>query len=411
MTTRGLGLLAGAGLLLAAGRLLGIAELYVVGAAAAALVAASLVAARLASATVAARRSASKRLLVDGHGDVLLELRNESRVPATLLLVEDRCDPSLAENARFVVPGLRPGRSLALSYRITGTIRGRYRTGPLVVRVRDPFGLAERVRRYTATSEVLVYPRVEALGPGPIRGQHRGTGASDSRRVYAAGEEFYTMREYVRGDDLRLVHWPSTAHRQTLMVRQQEMPWQAQATVFCDARAAAHLGSGADSTLEKAVSVAASVLSHLAERGYGLRLVTEGDLKPPGNQPWGALLDRLAELRASRATSLAPALGGVRENGEGLLVAVLAPPPGTGELAGGADVRALLGAGRSYGARIALVTVDPGRRLSADRARSLVRLLAARGWRASVVAVDEPLAGPWQALSASPRRPAAVGGA
>jgi uncharacterized protein (DUF58 family) len=399
VTPRGITLLVGAVLVVATGRLLGIAELYVVGAAAAALVVVSVLAARLASATVAARRSASRRLLVGAEGDVRLELRNESRLPAALLLVEDRCHPSLAPSPRFVVSGLRPGRTLVLTYPIAGTVRGRYPTGPLVVRVRDPFGLAERVRRYTATSEVLVYPKVEPLGPGPVRGQHRGSGASEKRRLYAAGDEFYTMREYVQGDDLRQVHWPSTAHRQKLMVRQQEMPWQAEATVLCDTRAAAHVGVGADSTLEKAVSVAASMLWHLAERAYTLRLVTAADTRPAGAEPWEVLLERLAELRASRVATLVPALTQLAEGGEGLLVAVLAPPPGAAELTSSSDVRALLQAGRGYGGRVALVTYDPGRRTSAERARAFVHLLANRGWKAATVAVDESLAGPWSALA------------
>lgn len=410
MTPRGLTLLLGAGLLVALGRFLGIAELYVIGACAAALVLAGLLAARVASATVAARRSATRRLLVDGEGEVVLELRNESRLPATLLLVEDRCHPSLADSSRFVVPGLRPGRTLSLTYRIRGTVRGRYRAGPLVIRVRDPFGLAERVRRYSSTSEVVVYPRIETLGDGPVRGLHRGTGSSDRRRLYAAGDEFYTMREYVQGDDLRQVHWPSTAHRQTLMVRQQEMPWQAQATVLLDTRAAAHVGSGAESTLEKGVSAAASVLYHLAGRGYGVRLLTEATTRPPGNEQWGVLLDRLAELRPTSGGSLVPALSTLRDGGEGLLVAVLAPPADSGELTS-ADVRALTAAGRGYSARIALIVTDPGRRVVAERAAALSRTLATRGWHAAVLAVDEPLADAWQALAGSSQRTGAIAAA
>jgi uncharacterized protein (DUF58 family) len=412
VTPRGLSILLGAALLVVAGRLLGVAELYVAGAATAVLCVVALLAARLASATIAARRATSHRLRVGDEGVVMVELRNESRLPATLLLVEDACHPSLAEPPRFVVPGLRPGRTVPLRYGISGTVRGRYRTGPVLVRVRDPFGLAERVRRYSTTDEVLVYPRIESLGAGPLRGLHRGTGTSEQRRLYAAGDEFYTMREYVQGDDLRQVHWPSTAHRQTLMVRQQEMPWQAQATVFCDTRAAAHLGIGADSTLEKGISAAASVLWHLAQRGYGLRLLTDNTtVKAPANEQWSALLERLADLQPSRLGALAPALATLRDGGEGLLVAVLAPPPGTDELTAMSDVRALLTAGRSYTSRIALIVRDRGRRVSSERAATLARMLSARHWRAVTVAVDEPLANAWHALEASRRRATAVTGA
>nr|MBA2529185.1 DUF58 domain-containing protein [Euzebyales bacterium] len=261
ITRRGVHLLLGALALYGVGRFLGVAELYVVAAACAALVVTGVAAVRLSTATISARRSlSSDRIPSGGTSDVVLELRNDARLPAALLLVEEDCHHGLASTPRFVVPGLAAGRSVTLRYTLTGGSRGRYPVGPLRVRVRDPFGVAQRVRRYRSTAEVVVYPRIEPLPKGSIAGMHHGSGASDIRRLFTTGEEFYTMREYVTGDDLRQVHWPSTAHRQTLMVRQQEQPWQAEATVFCDARVAAHHDRGPDSSLEKSVAVAASLV-------------------------------------------------------------------------------------------------------------------------------------------------------
>ncbi|MPZ89401.1 MAG: DUF58 domain-containing protein [Nitriliruptorales bacterium] len=416
MTPRGVGILAGAILGVAVGRLLGVAELYVAGAAAGVLVVAALIAARSASANVVARRSlSSKRLLVGGSASVALELRNASRLPATLLLVEDRRHPSLGTAPRYVVPGLRPGQTQTLPYLLTGTVRGRYAVGPVTIRVRDPFGLAERLRRDTATDDVLVYPPIEALPRAAGSGMDRGAGSSNRRRLYAEGDEFYTMREYVQGDDLRQVHWPSTAHRQKLMVRQQELAWQTQATLLCDTRAVAHRGMGPDSTLERAIGATASVLWHLADQGYSLRLATDESAQAPPVEPWGRLLDRLAELRPGRASMLAPALERLRGSGEGLLVAVLAPPPGEEDLGASAEVRALLRAGRAYTGRIALVVVDRGRRLTFARGLALARVLSVSGWRAAPLGVDEPLADVWRALAArrsaaSARRAAASSG-
>lgn len=401
MTPRGVAILAGAVLVIAVGRLLGVAELYVVGAATGALVIVAWIVARFASANVVARRTLSgTRLLAGGSVGVNLEVRNASRLPATLLLVEDRCPPSLGSSPRFVVPGLRPAQTQALPYRLTGTVRGRYAVGPVTIRVRDPFGLAERVRRYHRTDEVLVYPVIETLPRLPGGGIHRGSGSSNRRRLYAAGDEFYTMREYAQGDDLRQVHWPSTAHRQKLMVRQQELAWQAQATILCDARALAHRGMGPHSTLERTISATASVLWHLADQGYSLRLATDETKQPPPVERWGVLLDRLAELRPGRATALNAALERLRGSGEGLLWAILAPPPGEEDLGTSPEVRALLRAGRAYSGRMAIVTVDRGRRLSFERGTSLARLLNASGWRAAALALDEPLVDVWRSLGA-----------
>ena len=243
----------------------------------------------------------TSRLAHGGTSEVTIDLRNDARwEPAPLLLVEDRCHWTLAEQPRFVVSGVRPREVVRLSYPIRGGHRGRYTVGPLQLRVRDPFGAVEQVRRYTGTDEVIVHPRVEALPSGLTRGTHLGSGSSDERRLYNAGDEFHTMREYVQGDDLRLVHWPSTAKQNTLMVRQQELPWQAEATVLLDTRGLAHRGAGPDSTFEKAVSAAASVVWHLAGHGYRLRLTTDSDRQPPPVESWAELLDRGQRRRQAR---------------------------------------------------------------------------------------------------------------
>jgi uncharacterized protein (DUF58 family) len=394
LTGRGIALLLGAVLLWAVGRLLGVTELYTVAVAAAALVAVGALAVRLTSATVSVRRTLSDARLGHGAtGEVALDLRNDSRLPAPVLLVEDAVDWALTDRPRFLVAGMRAGTTSALTYPIRGSARGRYAVGPMKLRVRDPFGTTQRTRRYSAREEVLVYPRVERLPDGIARGQHRGSGTSDTRRLLNAGDDFHTMREYVQGDDLRQVHWPSTAHRQKLIVRQNEQPLTADATIFLDTRSVANHGAGQDSTAEVAISAAASITSHLADHGYRLRLATEvhSSATPNGAQ---AILDALAELQPSRTKSLLGALGQLRgAGGEGLLVCVIQVPPGDGSLASQQDVRALLQAGKGYGGRVAVVVHHP--HIARERAEALVVLLRAARWRATALSADVPLAERW----------------
>lgn len=415
-TTRGLALLGGGVLLWLVGRVLGIGELNVVAVTAVAVVVAGCVAVRLGSTSIAVRRTlATPRLLADTAADVVLELRNQQRLPTGLLLVSDEVPPRLGDAPRFVVPGLAGGGLTSLRYALVGHARGRYRIGPVVVRVRDPFGTAEHVRRYGAVDEVLVYPRVEPLAGAAARGASRGSGSSATRRLLSSGDEFYTMREYVTGDDLRRVHWPSTARRSTLMVRQQEQPWQAQATTLVDLRALVHRGAGPDSTLEHAVGAAASVVWHLAERGYEQRLVTDSVSASTRAEPWLQLLERLAEAAASDVVSLAPVLQRLRGTGAaGLLVAVVAPPPrrrsgaptGPGRRAAAEplgrhpDVQALLQAGRAFDERVALVVAPLA---GSERADALAALLDATGWRAATIAPRTPIAATWQELVARRR--------
>ena len=418
LTRRGGSLLVAAAGLWSVGRFFGVAELYVVAVAAAALVGAGALAVRLSAGTISVRRGVSNdRILHGGTVTATLQLRNDGhglgRVGSSVLLVEDAVPRRLGTDARFVVPGLGPRRTVRLDYALTGGARGRYHIGPARVRVRDPFGLAQRVRRYASTDEVLVYPRVERLPAIGSLGAHHGDGSSSERRLFTTGDEFYTMREYVMGDDLRQVHWPSTAHRQTLMVRQQEQPWQPKATVFLDTRQLAHRDVGPGSGFEKAVSAAASVVWHLADERYGLRLVTDTDTIPHTTraEPWQSCLDRLAELTPSRLASPGAALQRLRAGAEGVLIAVIAPPAGDQPPVRHPDLAALLTAGRSFVSRIAIVVGPPGGRGLA-RAETTTALLRASGWRATMVRADQPLAPQWAAL-ASRRvalRPAAAPG-
>ena len=127
------------------------------------------------------------------------------------------------------------------------------------VRLSDPFGLVELDRTFQTTSSLVVTPRVVPLPVVPLSGAWTGSGDNRPRAFASGSAEDVTVREYRRGDDLRRVHWRSSAHAGELMVRREEQPWQSRATLFLDNRKIAHRGSGAASSLEHAVSAAASI--------------------------------------------------------------------------------------------------------------------------------------------------------
>src|SRR5699024_10055647 len=154
-------------------------------------------------------------------------------------------------------------------------MRGRYTVGPLSVRVSDPFGFIALKRSFTTTSEVIITPQVLPLRSQELSGEWSGTGERQPRAFTVGSAEDVTVREYRRGDDLRRVHWRSSAHAGELMVRREEQPWQSRATILLDTRRAAHVGSGAESSLEWCITAAASVSVHLARAGFAVRLVTD----------------------------------------------------------------------------------------------------------------------------------------
>ena len=189
-------------------------------------------------------------------------------------MLEDHVPYVLGTRPRFVLDGIGHGWRRHATYQVRSDVRGRYEIGPMSVRVSDPFGLVELGRSFRSTASLTVTPRTVPLPPIPLGGAWTGSGDNRPRAFAIGSAEDVTVREYRRGDDLRRVHWRSSARVGELMVRREEQPWQSRATLFVDNRLSAHQGQGIASSLESAVSAAASIAVHLGQRGFTVRLVT-----------------------------------------------------------------------------------------------------------------------------------------
>ena len=214
------------------------------------------------------------QVAVGSEATVQLDLANDGRLPTGLLLLEDQVPYVLGTRPRFVVDRMATGRRRTVSYVVRSEVRGKFTVGPLSVRVSDPFGLVELNRTFSATTSLTVVPKVHPLPPIPLSGAWTGSGDNRPRAFATGSAEDVTVREYRQGDDLRRVHWRSSARVGDLMVRREEQPWQSRATLFLDNRLLAHRGRGAASSLEHAVTAAASIAVHLVQRGFTVRLVT-----------------------------------------------------------------------------------------------------------------------------------------
>jgi uncharacterized protein (DUF58 family) len=276
-----------------------------------------------------ARRLDPARVSAGERAQVVLRLENISRLPTGLLLIEENVPYLLGGRPRIILDRLRPNRPVEVAYPVSAEVRGRYRIGPLTVRLMDPFGLCELPRSFNTVDTMVVTPAVIPLPAVRLTGEWAGAGQSTARSVASAGEDDTATREYRQGDDLRRIHWRTTARRGELAVRREEQPWQSRGAVILDTRTVAHRGDGAASSFEWAVSAAASVAVHLAKSGFTLRLVTDTghELASAGHSTTGfsqAIVDELAVVEPSRVTSLGVATAAIRrEGGEGLIVAVL----------------------------------------------------------------------------------------
>ncbi|MEU8468353.1 DUF58 domain-containing protein [Streptomyces sp. NPDC029006] len=284
----------------------------------------------------AARRLSPGRVPAGTEARVHLRMDNVSRLPTGLLMLQDRVPYVLGPRPRFVLDRVEPGGRREVSYRVRSDLRGRYPLGPLQLRLTDPFGMCELTRSFSAYDTLTVVPHVEPLAPVRFSGEAQGYGDGRQRSLALAGEDDVIPRGYRYGDDLRRVHWRSTARYGELMVRREEQPRRARCTVLLDTRGGAYEGAGPDSAFEWAVSGAASVLAHMLERGFSVRLLTDSGSAVPGESTdgfagtgqetadaAGLMMDTLAVLDHSDGTGLSRAYDALRGGDDGLLVAFL----------------------------------------------------------------------------------------
>ena len=185
------------------------------------------------------------------------------------------------ERVPVAVPLLAAGESGTVGYPIPTARRGVLPVGPLELRRHGLAGLTESRAVLGETVDVRVVPRVlpvRGLPPGVRRGQ---VGADE--RVERGGTDLVGLREYVPGDDLRRLHWATSARTGTLMIREDADPARPHLAVLLDDRVASHPDVDG---FEDAVEVAASLLSTAVGAGHPARLLAASgavDLEADGD--------------------------------------------------------------------------------------------------------------------------------
>jgi uncharacterized protein (DUF58 family) len=352
--------------LLVAGRIVGIGELYVFGAAALLLVLLCALWVHLTRLDLEIdRRVHPSRVYAGNTSRVEIRVQNLRRQATPLLRLRDPV--SGTDGADLLVPPLDRHAAAAATYRLPTDRRGVHRVGPLEVVVSDSFGLVRSSTVAAGQVEVTVFPRIDEIDPVPFTVGHDPlAGSLQPHALGRAGDDFYALRPYVVGDDLRQIHWPSTARHDELLVRQQEQPWQGRTTVVLDVRRAAH----DTETLEVAVSAAASIVYANSQRNDLVRLVTtEGSDSgfAVGRSHLGAMLEHLAVVEAAGTASLRAMLELLKKGSGGALVVIVASVPGD-------EMSAIARLGRRYGS-LTVVKVDGipqrGRRNGATGAAAL----------------------------------------
>lgn len=251
------------------GRLFGVLELFIVGAVLVGLVGVTLAWVRLTVVRLRIRRVVSPAKVHAGEStriEVSASNRGTARTPVLHL-----SDPVAGtRGARLHLAPLRGGDLATAAYRLPTERRGVVTVGPLQLEVADPFGMAHRQAIAAPVESVTIYPHVDPVRVPSMGGDVDPHGAAiQTNMLGQTSDEFFALRPYVLGDDLRRVHWKSTARSPGLMVRQDQTPWQDRTTIALDLRP----GYDHDG-FERGVSAAASVASAAFKQRHLVRILS-----------------------------------------------------------------------------------------------------------------------------------------
>lgn len=326
-TRQGLLVIAGAVGLVVIGRFLGLTELFAIGAAVAVLAGVCAIwVARRDLDLVVARSVRPSRVHQGNPCTVEIEVRNRSARSSPVLRLRDPVTGTAG--ADLLLAPIATRKTTTVAYRLPTNRRGLLTVGPMTIEMADPFGLASSRDRAAPAIDVTVLPRIDEIPPLPRTVGPDPDGSDETGSIGRSGEDFAALRPYVIGDDLRKVHWLSSARADDLLVRQNDVPWQGRICVALDLRRGAH---DAD-TLERAVSAAASILRTHIRRGDHARLVTSTGTDSGygvGGSHLEGLLEHLAVVERSGRGSLQTALELAGRSASGALVVVTGKPHDT----------------------------------------------------------------------------------
>lgn len=266
-----------------------------------------------------------------------LELTNEGRgtIPTTLAR-----QPYGDTSVETLLPRLLGGQRGVRTYRLPTTRRGIYEIGPVEVIRSDPFDLLRVTQRHAGTDRIVVHPAVLPFRPVPSGiTRHLEGPASDTSPEGTI--TFHRLREYTLGDDLRTVHWKSTAKTGQLIVRHNVDTSQPSTVVLLDVRPSSYPGE----TFELAVDCAASVTvcASAGRSPVQLRTGTGHRVGGARDRDPAAVLDYLTTVALDPLSTLEGELTNLRRERGGTGLVVVTGPPAPEDLAAVARLRRRFG--------------------------------------------------------------------
>jgi len=253
---------------------------------------------------VAVRTLSRDRVQTGSDARVELVVRNEG--PALdLAEILDVLPPELAvvRGTNHAVVALEHGGVVPLSYDVRSAVKGDFHLGPVRVRALDPLALGAEDATVPLDSRLVVAPAMEDLRR--VRIQTRRTrpwfGQVPSRRI-GVGTEFWGIREYVPGDEVRRINWKASARFDRLFSNEYEGERSGDVVIVVDARRESFVGTEADNPIEHGVRAALAIAEHVLASKNRVGLIVQRevlDWVPPafGRKQLYRILDHLTHVR------------------------------------------------------------------------------------------------------------------
>lgn len=263
-------------------------------------------------------RTAPRRVMAGEPTSVEVCLGNNKRwLSAWGVILRDTISDHFERlEAEVLVPRVPPRAERRAHYSLRLMHRGRYQLGPLRINTRFPLGLVERGLTVAGTDTILVYPRIGRLTASWSQQLLMATELVPDMapRSGPFNDEYHQLREYRRGDDPRAIHWPTSARRNELMVREFRESRDRHLVVLLDAWMAERGAVDDRERTELAISLAATVCVHHLRNSRESQVFFSAAAAVPVHWDSGGggvetLLDELALLRPWSGTDLSPLMG------------------------------------------------------------------------------------------------------
>ena len=258
-----------------------------------------------------------------------VHLTLQARRAATTIVLEEEVPDRLGPRVAVPVARVAPGQEVEHTYWLRPSLRGVYRLGPVTASWSDPFGMTRQRQRLAQPETIIVHPATESVHDRVLTRMWEDPPVRPPiSKPWPTGFEFYGMRDYVPGDDIRRVVWKAVAKTDRMLVRESEQGITDRCVIALNTDRLTHSAGQPSQTFETAVRVVASLGARHVKDGFSVTVL--GNQGALGTQLRGprarvTLLDALARVQLSNVRFRDVGARLIRESRRGAHFAVITP--------------------------------------------------------------------------------------